>query len=50
MSEGSKAMGSLNRMLTSTEIFGAAKIRIYSTVVRIMVVCGCETWVLMKKR
>jgi hypothetical protein len=49
MSEGSKAMGSLNRMLTSTEIFGAAKIRIYRTVVRIMVVCGCETWVLTKK-
>jgi hypothetical protein len=49
MSKGSKAMGSLNRMLTSREISKPAKIRIYRTVVRPAVVYGCETWVLTKK-
>jgi hypothetical protein len=49
MNKGSKAMGSLNRMLTSRETSRAAKIRIYRTVVRPAVVYGCETWVLMKK-
>jgi hypothetical protein len=44
MSKGSKAMGSLNRMLTSREISRAAKIRICRTVV-----CRCETWVSTKK-
>jgi hypothetical protein len=48
MSKGSKAMGSLNRMITSREISREAKIRIYRTVVRPAVVYGCETWVLTK--
>jgi hypothetical protein len=49
MSIGSKAMGSLNRILTSREISRATKIRIYGIVVRPAVVYGCETWVLTKK-
>jgi hypothetical protein len=49
MNKGSKAMGSLNRILTSRETSRAAKIRIYRTVVRLAVVYGCETWVLTKK-
>jgi hypothetical protein len=48
MSKGSKAMGSLNRMITSREISREAKIWIYRTVVRPAVVYGCETWVLTK--
>jgi hypothetical protein len=49
MSKGSKAMGSLNRMLTSREISRAAKIRICRTVVTPAVVCKYETWVSTKK-
>jgi hypothetical protein len=49
MSKGSKAMGSLNRMLTSREFFRAAKIWIYRPVVRPAVVYWCETWVLTKR-
>jgi hypothetical protein len=36
--KGSKTMGSLKRLVTSTEISRAAKIRIYRTVVRPAVV------------
>ncbi|KAJ3625189.1 hypothetical protein MTP99_018751 [Tenebrio molitor] len=49
MSKGNKAMGSLQRVLTSREISGAAKIRIYRTMVRPAMAYGCETWVLTKK-
>jgi hypothetical protein len=49
MSKGSKAMGLVNRMLTSREISRAAKIRICRTVVTPAVVCKYETWVSTKK-
>lgn len=47
--KGSKAMGTMKRMLKSKEVSRAAKVRIYRTVIRPTVVYGCEAWVLTKK-
>jgi hypothetical protein len=44
ISKGSKATGSVNRMLKSREISRTTKIKIYRTVVRPTVVYECEVW------
>ena len=49
LSRGSRAVGSLRRLLKSKEVSRAAKIRMYRTIIRPTVVYGCETWIMTKK-